>query len=484
MDDRVQYRSEFTTLDSANVLLLTILAYAIRLWLVFNPEGPAFDEVYFGNFTNWYTHSQFYFDIHPPLAKLIMFAVANLSEYDGLLAFAHVKDGRYANNSYVQLRLTPSCISALCCPLAYLTVRLSGFSHLAGVTAAILLICDTSAGTEGRFILSDGILHFFSCLNLFVMAYTLSIPRSRKWWIAHFFNGLSLGAACSCKNTAWGLMALQAYVYTVNHLPWIKVGWPDFLFELAVSGTTLFLPAFSVYCASFYIHFVLLPYGGQGIGYLPPDMKAQLLRNSEGIMGIWAKRVSGGGLLYRTLKLSWVMHSGNMQIRGFHGAQSRPFNWPLLTGMDVGFWGSNGQEVKCHGNVFSYYFAFFGVLALIVPLKRETLLRRLRFSVGWAMCYFPFYLIPRTLYLYHYCIPLMIGCMAAGAALDVYFPPKWRGMASFMICALAVFGFWLWMPFVYGKYMHDRAVMMWNPNWEHGDAVYKRESVADKTANK
>jgi dolichyl-phosphate-mannose--protein O-mannosyl transferase len=473
-------RVEFTTDDAIALLFLTILAFSIRLWLVFHPEGPVFDEVHFGNFTNWYSLSQFYFDIHPPLGKMVMFLFANLSEYDGLLKFAHVQNGRYANIAYVQLRVTPACLSALCCPLSYLSVRLSGFSRVAAVTSALLLIFDTSLATEGRFILSDGILHFFSCLHICILCYTFSLPRGVRFWIWHFVTGISLGAACSCKNTAWGLTILDAFVYIVGMWPVVQLGWFDYIFEVAVYGVTLFVVAFSVYCIAFSVHFMILPYGGQGYGYLPENMKAHLIRNSAGGVGIWAKRVQNPGLMYRTLKLSWIMHTGNMGIRKFHGSQSRPHNWPLLTGMDVGFWGAGGQEVKCHGNVFSYYFALLGVVLLIFPVKSPRYLNALRFSLGWAACYFPFYLIPRTLYLYHYCIPLMIGCMAMGTALDLYLPACARGTVAFFVCGLACFGFWLWMPLVYGKYMHDREVMIWNDNWYHGDAVYKLESELDK----
>jgi hypothetical protein len=70
--------------------------------------------------------------------------------------------------------------------------------------------------------------------------------------------------------------------------------------------------------------------------------------------------------------------------------------------------------------------------------------------------------------------------MSAGVAIDVYLPRMWRGTVAFLVCALAAFGFWLWMPFVYGKYMHDRDIMLWNPNWDYGDAFYKRESEAAK----
>jgi hypothetical protein len=74
----------------------------------------------------------------------------------------------------------------------------------------------------------------------------------------------------------------------------------------------------------------------------------------------------------------------------------------------------------------------------------------------------------------------MFGCMAVRVALDICLPDKWRGIAAFCVCFLTAFGFWLWMPFVYGKYMHDKDVMMWNKNWYEGDAVYKRESQIDK----
>jgi dolichyl-phosphate-mannose--protein O-mannosyl transferase len=480
MADGGKSKVEFTTKDSVNILLITILAFGIRLWLVFHPDGPVFDEVHFGNFTNWYSLSQFYFDIHPPLGKLLMFFFANVSEYDGLLAFAHVRSGRYANISYVQLRITPACFSALCCPFAYLTVRLSGFSEIAATTASLLLIFDTSLATEGRFILSDGILHFFSSLHILVLAYMFSLPRGRRFNVLHVLNGLSLGAACSCKNTAGGLMVFDAYAYFVAFWPLAKISWLDYIFDLGIYGVSLFLLAFAVYCASFSVHFIVLPYGGHGYGYLPQNMKNQLLQNSAGANGIWAKRIRKPGLLYRTLKISWIMHSGNMGIRKFHGSQSRPFNWPLLTGMDVGFWGANGQEVKCHGNVFSYYFALLGVVLVACNFRSPRYLQALLFVVGWAFCYFPLYLIPRTLYLYHYLIPLMIGCMAAGAALDICLPDKWRGVAAFWVCFLTAFGFWLWTPFVYGKYMHDRDVMMWNKNWYEGDAAYKRESEVDK----
>jgi hypothetical protein len=72
--------------------------------------------------------------------------------------------------------------------------------------------------------------------------------------------------------------------------------------------------------------------------------------------------------------------------------------------------------------------------------------------------------------------------MAMGAAIDLFAPVKARGTVAVVVCALAAFGFWLWMPYVYGKYMHDRDIMIWNRNWVEGDWHYKSEREADRLA--
>ncbi|KAK8899399.1 hypothetical protein M9Y10_001715 [Tritrichomonas musculus] len=590
IDERSVSKSHLTSYDALYIFILTSISLAIRLWVIYHPDGPAFDEVHFGNFTNWYTKSQFFFDIHPTLGKLLMFGFANLSEYDGNLGFHSTR--HYSSCSYISLRVTPAIFSALCCPLIYLTLRFTGFGYLSAITASILLITDTSLATEGRFILSDGILHFFCCLHFAIICYTFSIYdcnyyiylkqidnsnknvnmnhntteieddfdtvnidfdliniydadvsiKERKFSknnnklrqkriisinqtncktemkfnrarfnFFHILTGISLGAACSVKNTAWGLMVFDAYIYIVGFLPLLNFSIFDYLFDVFIYGVSLFLIMISVYIISFFIHFIVLPFAGQGTGYLPEDMKKQLIPNQQVNCSLWFKRIAGPSLLYKTFKVSLIMHNGNMGIKSFHMSQSRPNNWPLLTGIDVGFWGGDGQEIRCHGNVFSYYFAFIGVILCTFPsflkekMKFNKDLRKnnekeqqkldkinflnslhdylveLRFTIGWLASYLPFYLIPRTLFLYHYLIPLMIGCCAFGASLEILIKSKRiRGTIAFATWILAFFGFWLWMPLVYGKYMHERDIMIWNQNWISGDKQYKIEQKSDR----
>lgn len=144
-------------------LCFIILLFSItnHLWCIDYPPRSTFDEVHFGNFTNWYTQSQFFFDIHPPLAKLIMFYFANLSEYQGDIDFVYRNNSQYTNPAYIQLRITPSIISSLCPVLIYLSMRILSFSILSSLTSSMLTLFDTSLLIEGRYILTDGILHFF-----------------------------------------------------------------------------------------------------------------------------------------------------------------------------------------------------------------------------------------------------------------------------------------------------------------------------------
>jgi dolichyl-phosphate-mannose--protein O-mannosyl transferase len=110
-----------------------------------------------------------------------------------------------------------------------------------------------------------------------------------------------------------------------------------------------------------------------------------------------------------------------------------------------------------------------GVISLVFSFKRPQFWQALLFTIGWAVCYFPFFLIPRVMYQYHYCIPLMMGTMAFGAGIDILIPRKLREVLAVTAIILTIWGFWLWSPFVYGTKMHDRAASIWSRTWTEGD---------------
>ena len=65
------------------VLLLAVSAALHGLWLS-EPRSVVFDEVHFGGFAEAYVSSRaYFFDIHPPHAKLIIAGTAGLAVYAG-----------------------------------------------------------------------------------------------------------------------------------------------------------------------------------------------------------------------------------------------------------------------------------------------------------------------------------------------------------------------------------------------------------------
>jgi dolichyl-phosphate-mannose--protein O-mannosyl transferase len=407
-----------------------------------------------------------------------MFLFANLSEYNAEIDFEANYGSRYNSVDYVWLRLIPAIFSSFCSPMIYLTIRFSGFSKTAAFVASFFVAFDTSLLCEHRFILSDGMLHFFTCLFLVFWSHLNSVhlndPMWKFWLIV---TGLSLGAACSCKNTSWGLMVLIAFTQIVQVLSIVKKLDSMAISEIVYHGIILFCCFLIVFLLSFLVHFLLLPFDGQGTLYLPEEMQKQLIRKDKINSEILAKRLTTPNIYVRIISLVVNMHVGNMRITQFHPYQSRPIGWPLLTDAWVAFWCGPRVEVNCAGNVFVYYMGFFSLFAVLFAFKKRNYKWAIPFVVGWCVSYFPFYLIPRSMYLYHYHIPLIFCCCTAGIFLDLWLPPFWKQFIAVIMCLLVVIGFILWSPFAYGSFHMDRSIIIWNDNWMFGDK-YHRELQA------
>jgi dolichyl-phosphate-mannose--protein O-mannosyl transferase len=111
-------------IDCILILLLTALGMLTRIFRLEYPPYIVFDEAYFRNFMNWYLSGDYFSDIQPALAKLIMSAVAYCANYKGDINFEQLGDtGRFPHMGYVALRLTPAFFGALCGPLTYFAMR-------------------------------------------------------------------------------------------------------------------------------------------------------------------------------------------------------------------------------------------------------------------------------------------------------------------------------------------------------------------------
>jgi dolichyl-phosphate-mannose--protein O-mannosyl transferase len=458
----------FTTLDSVNLLTLTALSLLSRFHTFWFPSSVVFDEIHFGNFTNFYINHTHFFDVHPPLAKLIIAWFAHLSEYDGSIPFGRIFAQPYPDESFLSLRIPSVVFSSMVAPLLYLTVRLAGFSKIAAFTTGVMVTFETSMICEGRFILTDGMLHFFVALHLAVSMYWYSLGRNtREWKVWLYLTSLSLGFAISVKFTALSLCAILLVhelicLFFENSFKLDGVLYHDFCLHAA----QLAIPALVFQGVLWVIHTSLLWYVGDD---MPPSLNQTLINESVDDPNDWRKLLSPN-IAVRVFETLFQIQGSNMINYKSHPYMSKPGDWPLLTDLAVLFWSQGDRWVLCIGNVFVYYIALLSVVMVLLGFKKRCYRRAFLFVIGYLTSYLPFFLVPRTVFLYHYIIPLMFACVCTGISLDFWMGPTFRGMISMLVCAIVVFGYTEWAPLVYGREMSRTEIesRTWNKVWLSG----------------
>jgi dolichyl-phosphate-mannose-protein mannosyltransferase len=124
-------------------LILTILSFWTRFYQIGWSNIVVWDEAHFGKFGSHYIKHDFYFDVHPPLGKIIVGLVGMLAGYDGSFDF---KSGTtYPEKvNYTAMRIMLATFGALLVPLAYGTAIELGLSKRAAFLAGIVILCGKS----------------------------------------------------------------------------------------------------------------------------------------------------------------------------------------------------------------------------------------------------------------------------------------------------------------------------------------------------
>jgi hypothetical protein len=128
--------------------------------------------------------------------------------------------------------------------------------------------------------------------------------------------------------------------------------------------------------------------------------------------------------------------------------------------------------VDCLGNLFVDYVGLVGVILVLLGFNRRGYFRAFLFALGDLASYLPFLLVPRTLFLYHYIIPLMFACACTGITLDFWTGSIVKGVMMVLLSALVIFGYAEWSPLVYGRPMTETEFesRVWNRVWYAGRA--------------
>ncbi|XP_060790023.1 protein O-mannosyl-transferase 2 isoform X2 [Neoarius graeffei] len=90
---------------SSLLTLLLLLSACTRFYKLTEPPHVCWDETHFGKMGSYYINRTFFFDVHPPLGKMLIGLAGYLTGYDGTFPFIKPGD-RYEHHNYWGMRGT------------------------------------------------------------------------------------------------------------------------------------------------------------------------------------------------------------------------------------------------------------------------------------------------------------------------------------------------------------------------------------------
>ncbi|ORX85212.1 PMT-domain-containing protein [Anaeromyces robustus] len=249
--------------------VITALSLFTRYYKISKADIVIWDEAHFGSFGSEYIKRTFYFDVHPPLGKMLIGLAGWLCGYDGQFDWDSAK--KFPENlNYTFMRVFCATFGAMMAPLAYLTARELHFSQLTCIAVSLMVICENAFLTISKFVLLDPILLYFTAQTFYFLARLRNArknPFSLNWWLTLAGTGASLGCVVSVKWVGLFSIALVG-LYTIWEL------W-DYLGKKGVSASDyclhwigriicLIIIPVGIYMFNFYLHFTILSKSGSG----------------------------------------------------------------------------------------------------------------------------------------------------------------------------------------------------------------------------
>ncbi len=395
-------------------LLIGVLALALRLPGLGRPDAVVWDEQHFGGFSQDYLHGRYFFDIHPPLGKLIHLAAIRLGGADpGPITPVRAGGDWPSGYPHRAGRVATALGGALVPVLLYLLVLALKAPPRAALYAGLLASADSALLATSRFQFIDPFVHLFVLLGAWLFVLHLSCA-SRWRWALLVAAGLAAGAAASVKWT--GLSGMGLLLAAAGLDAWVSRSWKP----LAIRIPGLLIPAVLLYVSLFAVHFALLPRSGPGDAFMSAEFRSTL----EGCPEQKRADLVRPGVLARTLELNREMWRAN-QAKLDHPEQSKFWQWPLASGRVILWRGKDAAErTWMTANPVVWWAGTAAVLATIVLLAMGSPeLRPARTPLAlllilWIGAWLPLGLIGRSLYLYHYFTPMLASLGVAGIVFD------------------------------------------------------------------
>ncbi len=459
------------------IFVVSLTLHFVGIW---HPREAVFDEVHFGKFVSGYVTGEYFFDIHPPLGKLMIAGMGEIAGFKPGFDFGKIGE-EYPNSQYIWLRFLPALFGSLLIPLIYLlTWRLSR-SLWASQLAAIFVAFENAILVQSKFILMDSFLLVFGFLALYLFLESKLFFKEGRWGMwSCAAAAISAGLALSVKWTAASFLSLILFfgffVLVKKIMPLFRrrsrmgeMQKKDLMHTIYAYGMFLVIPLI-LYVMFFAVHFSLLPKPGPGNAY----MTARFVQSQKAGFPI-------GDFASNFYELNAEMFRANQRITATHAYSSKWYTWPFML-RPVYFWNKDivaaghasvYEKIYLLGNPFVWwlstitviYFFLVGVMKWLHALYLRLAGKRkaetgekgvspftwLFLITAYCVNLFPFIFIGRVMFLYHYLTALVIAIIIA--AISVASFPRPRRIFFHLLIAGTLAGFFVIFPITYGTLM-------------------------------
>lgn len=317
---------------------ITFVAFFTRFYYIWYPSEVVFDEVHFGKFASYYIERTYFFDLHPPFAKLLIAFVGWLVGFDGHFKFEDIGLS-YTQHSvpYIPLRALSATLGTLTVPIMFATLKECNYSVWTCLLGSALVALDNAHVAETRLILLDATLIVSVAASMYCYVRFTKMrkhPFTRGWYLWLFLTGVSLSCVISTKYV--GVLTFFSIGVAVAVDLWHLL---DYRTGLTIKNVVrhfiarfvlLIVVPFFIYLGWFYIHFAILTKSGPGDSFMSSEFQETL---GDSVLAKEAKEVNYYDII--TIK-----HKSTECL-----LHSHPYRYPLR--YEDGRISSQGQQVTC-----------------------------------------------------------------------------------------------------------------------------------------
>ncbi|MEK7589622.1 MAG: phospholipid carrier-dependent glycosyltransferase [Patescibacteria group bacterium] len=435
--------------------ILLVTSLIVHFLFFGHPRQTVFDEVHFGKFISGYYTHEYYFDIHPPLGKLLIAGLGKLFHFsaEGGSAsggsFGEIGE-KFPDKTYMALRFLPSLAGALLPLVIYLLALELGFSLIGAMAAGAIIIFENALLTQSHYILLDAFLLLFGFIALlFYFRY-----RNRKKWKNLIGAGIGAGLAISVKWTGLTFLALPIILELFDFIKSRK--FPD-LYKKIV---TLALTPILLYTAIFAVHFSLLSKTGLGDAFMSQRFQSTLQGTSV------PAQENPPGFLEKFIELNTEMYRSNQRLTADHPFSSKWYTWPFMT-RPIFYWVDADARIYLLGNPVSWWLSTLAVImaiSLLIFDPKSIKKPAIILLLGYILNLLPFIGIHRVMFLYHYLTALIFALLILIHLIDQ--EPK-RLRYFIPLIALVIVTFIFFAPLSYGLPLseNDYSLRVWMQSW-------------------